>query len=84
MQCQQCKCSLKVAVIALVGQIRRKEFQRWIYLRQLMQQQLDRHGKQANKFAQLFAALDLACIGRDGHEKENFCFCKVSNTMGIS
>ncbi len=72
----------------MVGQIDRKEFQRWIYLRQLMHQQLDRHGKKASKLAQLFAALYLACSGRDGHEKEDFAFLMfgalVSNSLGIS
>ncbi len=57
-----------------VGQIDRKEFQRSIYLRQLMHQQLDRHGKQTRKMARVIAALYLACSDRNGHEKENLCF----------
>ncbi len=62
------------AVTPLVGQIDRKEFQRSIYLRQLMHQQLDRHGKQTRKMARVIAALYLACSDRDDHEKENLCF----------
>ncbi len=89
----ECSCMwarrlLLFAAAGSVGQIDRKEFQRWIYLRQLMHQQLDRHGKQASEFARLFAALYLACSGRDDHEKEDFAFLMfvalVSNSMGIS
>ncbi len=71
---ESCSEGSKICLSPLVGQIRRKEFQRSIYLRQLMHQQVNHHDKQENKLAQLFAALYLACSGRDGHEKENLRF----------
>ncbi len=59
-----------------IGPVHLRSPQELIDLRQLMHQQVNRHGKQANKFARLFAALYLACSGRDGHEKENLCFLR--------